>query len=140
MATQQNTGTTSSGRLLSPSDRCELGSSLWWLASQAISLTTSRGVADLVGYCGSFLTVRQGIGSFSYLSAKEYFIIGNGQRVFDGPVTEEQERVAYCLLNVVRSTLQRDMCGLQKLGARTEEAAERIQNSILLRIAHACEY
>ncbi|KAF2262809.1 WD40 repeat-like protein [Lojkania enalia] len=99
-----------------------------------------QGVADLVSYCGSFLTIRQDMVSFIHLSAKDFFIAGNSQQVFNGVVAEEQGRMTYRLLNVMRSTLQRDLCGLQKLGARTQEVAEQIKDSILPRIAYACEY
>jgi hypothetical protein len=62
-------------------------------------------VADLVGRCGSFLTVREGVVSFIHLSAKDYFTLGNGQQVFDGPLAEAQRRMTYRLLDAMTSTL-----------------------------------
>jgi hypothetical protein len=97
-------------------------------------------VANLVGYCGSFLTVRKDIVSFIHLSAKDYLTSDNDQQVFDGAAAEEQGRVTHRLLNAMLSTLRRDMCDLQKSGARTQEAAEQVKNSILSQIAYACEY
>jgi hypothetical protein len=97
-------------------------------------------VTDLVGYCGSFLTVRQNIVSFIHLSAKDYFTSGKGQQVFDGAVVEEQGRVTYCLLDAMSSTLRRDKCGVQNPGAQTHETAEQAKNIILPRIAYAACY
>jgi hypothetical protein len=99
-----------------------------------------QAVADLVGRCGSFLTVRQDTVSFIHLSAKDYFTSGNGQQVFDSAVAEEQGRVTHRLLNAMRHTLRRDLCGLEKQGARIEGMTEQIQESILPQIAYACEY
>ena len=99
-----------------------------------------QAVADLVGRCGSFLTVREGVVSFIHLSARDYFTAGNGRQVFSGRAAEEQGQLAECLLDAIDRTLQRDMCGLQKPGARVQEAKGRVQQSCLARIAYACEY
>ena len=99
-----------------------------------------QAVADLVGRCGSFLTVREGVVSFIHLSARDYFTAGNGWQVFNGTGPEEQGQLAECLLDVIDCTLQRDMCGLQKPGARVQEAKGRVWQSCLARIAYACEY
>lgn len=99
-----------------------------------------QAVADLVSRCGSFLTVREGVVSFIHLSARDYFTIGNGQQVFSGRAAEEQGQLAECLLDAMDSMLQRDMCGLQKPGARVQEAKGQVQQSCLARIAYACEY
>jgi nucleoside phosphorylase len=95
--------------------------------------------ADLVSHCGSFLTVRQNIVSFIHLSAKDYFTSGHGQQIFHGAVAAEQGRVTHRLLNQMHSTLQRDMCGMQKPRARTQDETERFKDSAL-GIAYACEY
>ncbi|KAJ4331969.1 hypothetical protein N0V95_009770, partial [Ascochyta clinopodiicola] len=99
-----------------------------------------QAVADLVGRCGSFLTVREGVVSFIHLSARDYFTAGNGRQVFSGRAAEEQGQLAECLLDAMDRTLQRDMCGLQKPGARVQEAKGRVQQSCLAQIAYACEY
>lgn len=99
-----------------------------------------QAVADLVGRCGSFLTVREAIISFVHLSAKDYFTLGNGRRVFDGPLEEAQGRMTNRLLDAMDSTLRRDMCSLQMPGVRTQEAMGRIHGSCLPQMAYACEY
>ena len=99
-----------------------------------------QAVADLVGRCGSFLTVRGGVVSFIHLSAKDYFTLGNGRQVFDGPLEEEQARMTHRLLDAMGSTLRRDMCSLQKPGVRIQEATGRVPGSCLPQIAYACEY
>jgi len=88
-------------------------------------------VADIISHCGSFLTVRQDIVSFIHLSAKDYFTSGNGKQIFDGAIEVNQEKMAYRLIGVMDRTLGRDMCNLQKPGARIREATGRIKGSIL---------
>jgi hypothetical protein len=99
-----------------------------------------QAVADLVSRCGSFLTVREGVVSFIHLSAKDFFTLGNGRQVFDGPLAEAQRRMTHRLLDAMDSTLRRDMCSLQKPGVRIQEAMGRIQGSCLPQMAYACEY
>jgi hypothetical protein len=102
----------------------------------------AQAVLDLVGRCGSFLTVREGVVSFVHLSAKDYFTESNGRQVFDSTIAHTHVQVAERLLGAMDNMLRRDMCGLQKPGARIHDvlAAERIKNSHLPKIAYACEY
>ncbi|KAH6132813.1 hypothetical protein HBI68_255110 [Parastagonospora nodorum] len=99
-------------------------------------------VVDLVGRCGSFLTMRQGIVSFIHLSAKDYFTAGNGRQTFDGTWAHVHAQMADRLLDAMDSMLRRDVCGLQKPGARTHDESTQvcIKNSNLAQIAYACEY
>jgi hypothetical protein len=84
--------------------------------------------------------MREGVVSFIHLSAKDFFTLGNGRQVFDGPLEEEQGRLTGRLLDAMDSTLRRDMCSLQKPGVRIQEATGRVQGSYLPQIAYACEY
>ena len=99
-----------------------------------------QGVLDLISRCSSFLTVRDGTVFFVHLSAKDYFTSGNGGQIFNGTVADEQKRTAHQLLDVMDSTLQRDICEVRKPGVRIQEATCKIENSSLPRIAYACEY
>jgi WD40 repeat protein len=97
-------------------------------------------VADLVSHCGSFLTVRQDTVSFIHLSAKDYFKSDHGRHLFGGTVVEEHGRVTHRLLSAMRSTLRRDMCGLEKPRTQTQRGSDRIKHSILPQVTYACEY
>ncbi|KAF2690931.1 hypothetical protein K458DRAFT_398883 [Lentithecium fluviatile CBS 122367] len=77
---------------------------------------------------------------FVHLSARDYFTSGDGKKVLEGTVATQHRRTADCLLDAMDSKLRRDMCNLQKPGARIQEATGRIKGSILLQIAYACEY
>ncbi|KAI8930692.1 hypothetical protein NX059_012301 [Plenodomus lindquistii] len=99
-----------------------------------------QAVVDLVGRCGSFLTIRQDTVSFIHLSAKDYFMTGNGQQILDGAAATEQGQVIHRLINAMRNTLQRDLCSLEKQGPQIKGITEQIQDSVLSQIAYACEY
>jgi hypothetical protein len=103
---------------------------------------STQAVSNLVSHCGSFLTVRHDTVSFIHLSAKDYFTVGNGRQLFDGTWADEHGHMADHLLDAMDGVLQRDMCGLQKPGARIhdESTQERIKNSNLPQVAYACEY
>jgi hypothetical protein len=102
----------------------------------------TQAVTDLIGRCGSFLTVREGVVSFIHLSAQDYFTVGNGRQVFDGTWAHLHRQTADRLLDRMDSILRRDMCSLQKPGARTHDESTQvcIKNSNLAQIAYACEY
>jgi hypothetical protein len=95
-------------------------------------------VIDLVVHCGSFLTIREGTVFFVHLSAKDYFTSGQGQREFNGEVSEKQDQILHRLLDVMHSTLQNDICGLGEPGAQATNSC--ISNSPLPKVAYACEY
>jgi hypothetical protein len=98
-------------------------------------------VTDLTIHCGSFVTVQRNIVSFVHLSAKDYFLESNGSRhIFAGAIAKEHEQVAHRLLDVMRNTLRRDLCGLEKSRTQTLKTADQIKQSILTRVAYACEY
>jgi hypothetical protein len=99
-----------------------------------------QAVVDLVSRCGSFLTIRNGIISFIHLSAKDYFLVGKGQQVFNRLPAEEQGRIADRLLDAIDSTLRRDICSLQKPSVQIYKAASQVQGSCLRQIAYACKY
>jgi hypothetical protein len=99
-----------------------------------------QALADLVSRCGSFLTVREGIVSFIHLSAKNFFTLGNGRQVFDGPLAEAHGPITHRLLDAMDSMLRKDMCSLQKPGVRIQEAMGRVRGSCLPQMTYACEY
>jgi hypothetical protein len=99
-----------------------------------------QAVADLVSRCGSFLTVHEGVVSFIHLSAKDFFTLGSGRQVFDGPLAGAQRRMTHRMLETMDSMLRRDMCRLQKPGVRIQEAMSRVRSSCLPQIAYSCEY
>jgi hypothetical protein len=102
----------------------------------------AQAVLHLVSRCGSFLTVREGVVSFVHLSAKDYLTLRISGRVF-GTIAHKHRQMTERLIDAMDSTLRRDVCGLQKPGARIHEAAvvECIKSSSNLpKIAYACEY
>ncbi|KAH8731665.1 hypothetical protein GQ44DRAFT_585451, partial [Phaeosphaeriaceae sp. PMI808] len=101
---------------------------------------STQAVSNLVSHCCSFLAVRHNTVSFIHLSAKDYFTSGKGRELSDSAATEGHGRVTYHLLDAMRSTLRRDMCGLEKSRARTDGVVKQIKNNTLAKIAYACEY
>jgi hypothetical protein len=101
-----------------------------------------QAVTDLIGRCGSFLTVREGVVSFIHLSAKDYFTVGSGRQMFKGTWVHRHGQMADRLLDRMDSMLRRDVCGLQKPGARIHHKSTQvcIKNSNVAQIAYACEY
>jgi hypothetical protein len=108
----------------------------------SLPTTQLADVEDLIGHCGSFLTIREGTVIFVHLSAKEYFTTGNGSQIFTRMLRDEQKQgwITHCFLEAMNSRLCRDMCNLRKPGARIQEATDQIKASILPRTTYACEY
>jgi NACHT domain len=100
-----------------------------------------QSLEDLVGLCGSFLTIRQKTAYFVHQSAKDYFNSGKGSAIFYSGQADEHRSIARLCLKLMSDALKRDICNLQKPGACTSE----IQSSILelclpIHIQYACQY
>jgi hypothetical protein len=99
-----------------------------------------RGIDDLVSRCGSFLNIRDDTVFFVHLSAKDYFMSGNGRRVLEGTVAAQHRRTTDRLLDAMDRTLRKDMCSLENPGMLVQEAVGHVERSVIPRITYACEY
>lgn len=67
---------------------------------------------DLVGSCGSFLTVRDDIVYFVHQSAIDFFKTGRGSRIFSAGESRAHSSMAYHCLALMSSSLRRNICKL----------------------------
>lgn len=67
---------------------------------------------DLVGSCGSFLTVRENIVYFVHQSAIDFFKTGRGSRIFSEGESRAHSSMAYHCLTLMSSSLRRNICKL----------------------------
>lgn len=106
------------------------------------NFSNERVLSDLIERCGSFLTVRKETVFFVHLTAKDYFVSGKGRdRIFpNGDIAKHGRILHNCLDIMLHNTLKRDMCGLQKPGAKLQEALTKIHESCVSRVSYACVY
>jgi hypothetical protein len=97
-------------------------------------------ITELVELCGSFLTIRDEIIYFVHQSAKDYFTVGKGLKVFPAGVYEEHFNMMCRSLQVMSAELKEDICDLRKPGVLASEVGDKISNSPLVRIEYACCY
>ena len=100
-----------------------------------------QALQDLVGSCGSFLTLRKQIVYFVHQSVKDYFSTGNGLNLFPSGQTKAHGLLADQSLRFMSDSLRRDVCGLRRPGTLTQD----IDNNIVGRhlpahIQYACCY
>lgn len=101
----------------------------------------SQALQDLVGSCGSFLTLRKQIVYFVHQSAKDYFSTGNGLNIFPSGQTKAHGLLADRSLRLMSDSLKRDVCGLQKPGTLMEEVDNNIVGRHLpAHVQYACCY
>jgi hypothetical protein len=103
------------------------------------SIDDLQSLNELVDLCGSFLTVREETVYFIHQSAKDYFSTGKGAKIFPSGQAEEHCKIAFRSLQIMSSTLKRDICGLQMPGAFLDEL-ESINRDPLAHIRYACCY
>jgi hypothetical protein len=100
-----------------------------------------QALQDLVGSCGSFLTLRKQIVYFVHQSAKDYFSTGSGLNIFPSGQTKAHDLLADRSLRLMSDSLKRDVCGLQKPGALMQEVDNNIVDRHLpVHVQYACCY
>jgi hypothetical protein len=88
-------------------------------------------LSQLVDRCGSFLTIRQGTVYFIHQSVKDYFITGNGRKIFPSNTAEEHGKITCRSLDLMSSSLKKDMYSLKRPGALSSEAEESFSDKPL---------
>ncbi|PSN58910.1 hypothetical protein BS50DRAFT_566292 [Corynespora cassiicola Philippines] len=78
-------------------------------------------VREIIGHCGSFLTLRENIVYFVHQSAKEFLSTKASREIFSSGKEEVHWAIFSRSLQSMSTTLHRDMYGLQELGYPTEQ-------------------
>lgn len=90
------------------------------LSSQEFEKYGDAGLETLIVRCGSFLTIEDKIISFVHKSAKDYFLGLEGEEIASSG-WKKQHYTLFCKsLELLSSTLRRDLCGLKFLGPLAE--------------------
>ena len=100
----------------------------------------TQALQKLAASCGSFLTIREQTVTFVHQSARDYFTTGNGSKMFPLEQMQMHHQLARRLLRFM-STLQRDICGLQRPSTVLSEVQSGVvRRCIPLPIQYACCY
>ena len=101
----------------------------------------SKALHNIVGSCGSFLTLREQIVYFVHQSAKDYFTTGNGLGVFPSGQTKAHDLLADRSLRLMSDSLRRDVCGLRRPGTLIQEVDNNtIGRHLPAHVQYACCY
>ena len=96
---------------------------------------------ELVGLCGSFITIRKETVYFVHQSAKDYLSDGKRSDIFLSGQEHEHANTARQCLEVMSSTLKKDVCNFQTPGICLSEVEEsRIEAHIPFHAQYACLY
>ena len=96
-------------------------------------------LAEIIGLCGSFLTLRERTISFVHQSAKDYLVEQASTKIFPNGRIEEQQRIVSWLIEAMDKTLQRDVYGLRHPGCSIDKV-EHPDPDPLTPIRYACVY
>ena len=100
-----------------------------------------RYVEELVGLCGSFLTVREETVFWVHQSAKDYLSDGKKKDIFPLGQEHEHAKTACLCLSIMSTTLRKDICNLQAPGFRLRDVKENsIRDHIPFHVQCACLY
>ena len=101
----------------------------------------SQALQDLVGSCGSFLTLRKQTVYFVHQSAKDYFSTGGGLNIFPSAQSEAHSLLADRSLRLMSESLRRDVCYLRRPGTLMREVENDIvRRHIPAHVQYACCY
>ncbi|GKT50172.1 vegetative incompatibility protein HET-E-1 [Colletotrichum spaethianum] len=94
--------------------------SLTELASLAESLEEYaddvNALEEMIGICGSLLTLREGVVYFVHQSAKDFLLKNESKRIYPQGVTQENHTIASRSIQVMSRTLRRDVYDLRAPG------------------------
>jgi hypothetical protein len=96
-------------------------------------------LAEIIGLCGSFLTLRERTISFVHQSAKDYLVKHASAEIFLDGRTEEQQRIVSRSIEAMDKALQRDVYGLRHPGCSIDKV-EHPDPDPLAPIRYACVY
>ena len=96
---------------------------------------------ELVGSCGSFLTLREQTVYLVHQSAKDYFSTGKGSNIFPFGQIEAHDQLAHRSLRLMLATLKQDICGIRAPGTlATAIDSDRVQQCLPPEVQYACIY
>ena len=96
-------------------------------------------LGEIIGLCGSFLTIREGTIYFVHQSAKDYLVEHASAEIFSDGRIEEQQRIVLGLIEAMDKALQRDVYSLRHPGCSIDEV-EYPDPDPLAPIRYACIY
>ncbi len=107
----------------------------------AVFAEVLEGVHDLVGHCGSFITIRKGIAYLVHQSAKDFLSDEKRGDIFHSGQQHEHARMVRLCLEVMSKKLTEDICGLKIPGICLGDFDEtRVETHIPFSTQYACLY
>lgn len=75
-----------------------------------------KSLQEIIGLCGSFLTLRESTVYFVHQSAKDYLLVRAYERIFPSGIGDAHSKIVSNSLQTMMKTLRRDMYRLKALG------------------------
>ena len=101
----------------------------------------TKAVEDLIDQCASFLNIQECTVYLVHQSSTDFFVQGEGRRIFEHGLQEEHRKVAQKSLEIMADTLKRNICGLESPDASYEEIGEELVRLCLPpHLEYACCY
>ncbi|CAG8381786.1 unnamed protein product [Penicillium salamii] len=94
---------------------------------------------DMIGVCGSFLTLRENTVTFVHQSAKDFLLKKASNEIFFRGIETEHHAIFVRSLQVMRKTLRRDICGLKSPGFPIEQVRHQ-DLDLLATTRYSCVY
>ncbi|KAL6805373.1 hypothetical protein J3E68DRAFT_441833 [Trichoderma sp. SZMC 28012] len=96
---------------------------------------------DILGYCGSFLTLRDGTVYFVHQSAKDFLITEASAQLFPDGLRLVHANIFQHCISAMHKTLKRNMYGLKNPGSLANQVTlDQVKSSTLTSVAYCCIY
>lgn len=92
------------------------------LVGQPTLISHIRKLVDVIGHCGSFLTLRETAVLFTHISAKDFLVEGASEEIFPCWIEDIHYITFSRSLQRMSETLQRDMYDLRSPGTSIQHA------------------
>jgi hypothetical protein len=94
------------------------------LTEQLENIANELELREIIGLCGSFLTLQEGTIYFIHQSAKDFLLAKAVEEVFPSGIEVVHHAIFAKSLQVMSKTLQRDMYGLKAIGHPIDEVQQ----------------
>ena len=109
------------------------------LVASLEDVTSDAELREIIGLCGSFLTLREQTLHFVHQSAKDFLLAKATQEIFPAGQEALHQAIFARSLQVMSITLKRDMYGLKAIGALIEDI-EKPKLDPLAAVSYSCIY
>jgi WD40 repeat protein len=100
----------------------------------------AAGMSELLDLCAPFVIVRTGTVYFIHQSAKDFFVIGDGLRIFTSGLEDAHHKIGMRALHIMSENLKEDICNVGGSGCMLPELRDHSEEAFPSQLPYPCTF